>query len=199
MALNPVGAGRVSPTGCRFQQVRPCSSRCGCKLATRAPSRRGWRAESQACPGLGTKNAKWSMCTLIPFSLLKKKNSHAFIRILWNLWLLFPCTLTWDFAGNFSECSPHELQSDLPLRSSECIPGGTPDAMGPPCAVTWLSCGPAFTVMPDLIHLRRTSSGQVFAHHLSSPFNPETLVYQPYCSDPFVATLLSGSLSLVGL
>ena len=66
--------------------------------------------------------------------------------------------------------------------------------MGPPCAVTWLSCGPAFTVTPDLIHLRRTSSGQVFAHHLSSPFNPETLVYQPYCSDSFVATLLSGSL-----
>ena len=69
-----------------------------------------------------------------------------------------------------------------------------PRCHGPPCAVTWLSCGPAFTVTPDLIHLRRTSSGQVFAHHLSSPFNPETLVYQPYCSDPFVATLLSGSL-----
>ena len=132
------------------------------------------------------------MCTLIPFSFLLKKNH-------------LPILESYEICGSYSHAHSHEILRVIsmsaapmnfsqPLRSSECIPGGTPDAMGTPCTAARLSCGPAFTVMPDLVHLRRTSSGQVVAHHLSSPFNPEALVYQSYYYDPFMATLLSGFL-----
>ena len=115
-----------------------------------------------------------------------------------------PILESYEICGSYSPELSHEILQVIsmsaapmnfsqPIRSSECIPGGTPYAMGTPCTAARLSCGPAFTVMPDLVHLRRTSSGKVVAH-LSSPFNPEALVYQSYCYDPFVATLLSGFL-----